>query len=236
MSGLVEAVGFLTAVGGARRPTPAALPWFPLVGVVLGAVLGALWVGAGDVWPPLVAAVLVVAADLALTGFLHADGLVDSGDGLLPPLDRARRLAVMAAPDAGAFGVSVLVIAVVARVAALATVEPSILLLAPLWGASRMVMAVVVVVVPYARDGGLATAFRQEAARPVAALWVVPVAGMACAWAVPAGIVALVAGLAAGGAVVALARRRIGGFTGDVLGAVGLTVETVGLLVAAARW
>ena len=51
-----------------------------------------------------------------------------------------------------------------------------------------------------------------------------------------AGAIALAAGLASAAAVVILAWRRVGGFTGDVLGAAGVVVETVGLVVAAARW
>jgi len=50
------------------------------------------------------------------------------------------------------------------------------------------------------------------------------------------GVVAVLAGLAAGTLVVLLALRRIGGFTGDVLGAAGVVTETVALVVASARW
>jgi cobalamin synthase len=61
-------------------------------------------------------------------------------------------------------------------------------------------------------------------------------AALASAWSVPAGPVAVASSLMAFGAIVAWARWRIDGFTGDVLGAAGIVGETVGLLVAAARW
>jgi adenosylcobinamide-GDP ribazoletransferase len=59
---------------------------------------------------------------------------------------------------------------------------------------------------------------------------------LAAWWAVPAGPVAVLGSLGAFGLVLGLALRRIGGFTGDVLGAAGMVAESVGLLVAAARW
>src|ERR687898_796490 len=108
-----SALGFLTVVAGAAPPDRRAPAWFGPVGAVLGLAVGGEWWGGGELWPPLIAAVLAVAVDAALTGMLHLDGLADSADGLLPPLDRGRRLAVMAAPDVGAFGVTVVVLVVV---------------------------------------------------------------------------------------------------------------------------
>ncbi len=100
------AVAFLTPFGGARPPNATTLDWFPVVGACLGLALGGLWWAATRAWPSPVAAALIVAADLVLTGMLHFDGLIDSADGLLAPLTPARRLEVMADPRAGAFGVT----------------------------------------------------------------------------------------------------------------------------------
>jgi adenosylcobinamide-GDP ribazoletransferase len=226
MSGARQALSFLTPIGGAATPSPQAFRWFPLVGAAIGAALGGIWWVAGEVWPPAVAAAVVVAADLALTGLLHLDGLADSADGLLPHLTREQRLSVMAAPDVGAFGVGVAGAVLLLRWSALATINPNPALLAGVWCASRTLMATVAGTVPYARDEGLATAFLGGTG-----VWVVAVAGAVAAIAL-AGWAAL--GVLAGLAVVALALRRVGGFTGDVLGAAGVIGETVGLLVAAA--
>src|SRR5438477_10532197 len=100
-----RALSFLTPIGGASRPSGSALLWFPLVGAALGLARGGIWWAAAQVWGAMVAAAVVVAADLGLTGLLHLDGLADAADGLLPHLPRARRLAVMAEPGVGAFGV-----------------------------------------------------------------------------------------------------------------------------------
>ena len=120
------ALGFLTVVGGAAPPDDRAPAWFGVVGALVGLAVGGAWWVAGELWPPLLAAVIAVAVDAALTGLLHLDGLADSADGLLPPVDRARRLAIMAAPDVGAFGVAALVVVLVARVAALAALSPDV--------------------------------------------------------------------------------------------------------------
>jgi adenosylcobinamide-GDP ribazoletransferase len=231
-----SALGFLTVVGGPAPPDERAPAWFGVVGALVGLAVGAVWWGAGELWPPLIAAVLAVTVDAALTGMLHIDGLADSADGLLPPVERARRLAIMSTPDIGAFGVVAVLVALVARVAALATLVPDPLLIAGLWAAARAGMAVTMAVAPYARAGGAASGFTGRGAT-AAGLTLAAAAAVVVAtlggWAGPATIVAAVTGFVA---VVTLAHRRLGGYTGDVLGAAGVVAETVGLVVAAARW
>jgi adenosylcobinamide-GDP ribazoletransferase len=235
----LAAVGFLTCL-----PSPAGVApdrrtaaWFAPVGAGVGLLVGAVWWGANELWPPLVAAGLAVVADAALTGLLHLDGLTDTADGLLPPVERARRLAIMTDPHPGAFGMAALVLVLLVRIGALAALAPDVLLVAGLWGAARAVMGVALGVLPYARsEGGLASAL---AAPPVAP----PLVGGAVTlglvlWAagLPEGAAATAGLLVGSGAVLALARRRIGGYTGDVLGAAGVIGETCGLLMAAAQW
>jgi adenosylcobinamide-GDP ribazoletransferase len=243
-----SALGFLTVVGGAAPPDRRAPAWFGPVGALIGLAVGALWWAAGEAWPPLIAAGLAVAADAALTGMLHLDGLADTADGLLPPLDRARRLAVMATPDVGAFGVVTVVVVLVLQVAALASLEPDPLLVVGLWTAARAAMAVALARVPYARAGdptevgaGSRSAAARFAGGGTGPAVVVLAAG--CAAVVVAvdagrgpGLIAAAAALAGFAAVVALGWRRLGGYTGDILGAAGVVAQTVGLLVAAARW
>jgi adenosylcobinamide-GDP ribazoletransferase len=188
------------------------------------------------VWPAAVAAAIVVAADLALTGLLHVDGLADSADGLLPHLDRARRLEVMATPDVGAFGVATVGAVLLLRWATLATMAPSPLLLGGLWCASRTAMAVTARTMPYARPGGLASSFLGGRARPAAIVGGALAVALGFAGPGVPGAVAVGAVAVGAAGVVVLARRRIGGFTGDVLGASGMVGETAGLVVAAARW
>jgi adenosylcobinamide-GDP ribazoletransferase len=235
-------VAFLTPLGGAAAPSPTAFAWFPAVGAGMGALLGLVWWAAEHIWPAPIAAAIVIGADLALTGLLHIDGLVDAADGLLPHLDRDRRLAVMREPAVGAFGIAAGAAVLLARFAALEVLRPSILLLTGIWCGSRAVMAVVPSLVPYARadTGGLASSFLSPG-RPLPGIVaaVTGSVGLLCAtmlWRPLGGAVAALSGLAGASALVWFARRRIGGFTGDVLGAAGLVFETVALVVAAARW
>jgi adenosylcobinamide-GDP ribazoletransferase len=200
--------------------------------------LGGLWWAAAKLWPLSIAAIIVVLGDLAVTGMLHFDGLADSADGLLPHLDRDRRLQVMREPTVGAFGVVAVVFVLLSRWAVLSIVRPAPLLLAALWCLSRTSMGAVVNRVAYAREGsGLAVAFQGSRLPFVSVIIAVGLAaGAAALWSVRAGPAAAGASLVAFAAVITFAQRRLGGYTGDVLGAAGLIGETVGLLVAAAKW
>lgn len=230
------ALAFLTPLGGARTPDRRTVSWFPLVGALIGAAVGAAWWGAERLWPPVVAAALVVVIDLALTGMLHLDGLVDSADGLLGHLPRERRLAVMAEPTIGAFGLAAASAVLLLRFSALAAMTPRIALIAGLWCGSRTVMAVAACAVPYARHSGLVTAFTGGDWRPVALYGISSAFLLGALGAGLPGVAAIAVSLVAGGAVVLGGRVRLEGCTGDVLGAAGLVAETAGLLVAAARW
>jgi adenosylcobinamide-GDP ribazoletransferase len=249
MRQLRAALGFLTPLPvGDSVPGAATLPWLPVVGALLGVVLALVWWGAGSVFPPLVAGVLVVGADVVLTGALHLDGLADTADGLLAHkgVDREQRLAIMKAPDVGAFGVAAVVVVLALRVAVFASMDVDGWLVVAFWMMARGLMAQVLLSEEPYVGGGLATVFRSEPrSSPMAWTRLVTYAlagggplllllidttqavGRAVAW--------LCAYLAAV-AVVTVARRRLGGITGDVLGAMGMVVETVGLVVASARW
>ena len=231
-----EALAFLTVVGRPAPPTPGALRWFPVVGATIGALLGSVWWLADQAFPALLAAVVVVAADLALTGMLHLDGLADAADGLLPHATPERRLAIMRAPDVGAFGIAAVVVVLVARVGALAARPAAIGLLAGLWCASRTVAAAAPAWLRYAREDGLATALIATPASPLVALALVPAGALAVVAIGWPGVAAVGGAVLVSVPVLALGRARVGGFTGDVLGAAIVLGETVGLVVAGARW
>jgi adenosylcobinamide-GDP ribazoletransferase len=236
---LIGALSFFTIVGRGRVPAPGDVRWFPVAGLLVGAVVGGAWWGAGELWPPAVAAAIVVALDLAVTGMLHLDGLADSADGLLPHMERARRLEVMRQPDVGAFGVGAVVALLLLRFAALASMAPDVGVIAGLWCASRTVMAVGLTALPYARsEGGLASAFGggRGAWAPVLVVGAAAALAAAVAGEQAQGAVTVAVAALGGAAVLAVGRARLGGYTGDVLGAAGLVAETVGLLAASAAW
>jgi adenosylcobinamide-GDP ribazoletransferase len=244
-----KALAFLTPFGGAAVPTSGTLDWFPVVGVAIGLVVGAVWWLAARAWPPAAAAGFVVVSDIVLTGYLHLDGLADSADGLVPPMARERRLEVMADPSVGAFGVVTLIAVLLLRFGAFASAAPAPLVIGALWCGSRTAMAVVARSGHYARPGGLATAFVDPGGRPGGAQdrhlagAVVPgvvgtalALGLAIAARGTHGLAALGGEVVGITLVVVLAQKRIGGFTGDVLGAAGVVGETIGLVVLAAKW
>lgn len=237
-----RAVAFLTPFGRSASPTSTTLAWFPIVGALIGFAVGGVWWLAAKLWWKLIASAVAVAADLSLTGLLHFDGLADAGDGLLAPLTRERRLAAMADPAIGAFGALTVGAALLLRFGAFASLRPSPLVIAGLWCASRTAMVAITEVLPYARPNGLVQDFlgnRTARQRGVLRASVVLGIGLSAALVVLArgvrGLAALAAELAAIALVALFSRRRLGGYTGDVLGAAGVVGETVGLLALAVR-
>jgi adenosylcobinamide-GDP ribazoletransferase len=233
---MTTALSFLTVFGRAREPTARAWRWFPFVGAGIGALVGVVWWLADQAFAPLLAAVVVVIADLAVTGMLHFDGLADSADGLLPHASREERLRIMRAPDVGAFGVVAVAVILLARVAALSTQPVSIGLLVAVWCASRTVVAATPAFLRYARDQGIASPMLTSPASAWLLIALVPAVALASVADGVRGAAATVATVAGVAGVAELARRRLGGFTGDVLGAGIVVGETLGLVVAAARW
>jgi len=240
-----RALSFLTVLGRAAEPNERTLSWFPLVGIAVGIAVGTAWWVAGRVWPAALAAVIAVAVDAAVTGCLHLDGLADAADGLLPAVGRVRRLEIMADPRVGAFGAVALVLVLSLRVTALAVTVPRPLVVVGLWCGSRTMMGVVARSLPSAHvDGGTVAAFvggPGGEGHSAASRYGVAAYGMSLAFALAAvgaggrGLVAMGAEVVAMTAVVWFAVRRLGGYTGDVLGAMGVIGETVGLLALAAR-
>ena len=237
-----SAFAFLTIVGRSAAPTPRALLWFPIVGALIGLGVGGVWEGANHAWPIVVAAALTTVVDAVLTGGLHWDGLADSGDGLLPALPTDRRLTVMTDPRVGAFGVIAVAVTVLLRFAVLTAGPTNTWIIAALWCASRTAVALIVMLGRYARNEGIASGFR---ATSTSSRWQ-PIALVAIGLAISLplalvdrpghGAAALGAEVLTIAALTWFAMRRIGGYTGDVLGAQIVIGETAGLLLWTARW
>lgn len=227
------------AGSGALGP---ALRLAPLVGLVVG-VCGALvaWLALGGLGlPPWPAALLTVGATVWITGALHEDGLADLADGCGGAFERSRKLAIMRDSRIGAYGVLALILSIGLRGAALAALtvpagpETAAAVLITAHSLSRGFLAPVMLVLAPARDDGLAAA----AGRPglTDALTAVALALALAALAVGLGLALsfALAALAAAAVTAAIAARQVGGYTGDVLGAVQQTAETAALLAAAA--
>jgi adenosylcobinamide-GDP ribazoletransferase len=210
---------------------------FPLVGFGIGLFGGIVYaIALGLDLPPLLAAILAVAATVLVTGALHEDGFADTVDGLGGGSDRDRKLQIMRDSRIGTYGVVALVLVLGARVVALASFEDNDDAVAALILCEAVSRAFVVAVMqrtPLARSDGLAA----SAGRPTQAtmLWALGMAAIvALVLAFFDGVVAMVAGAIVAWAITWLARRQIGGVTGDVLGAVqqGSTVAMLLALVA----
>lgn len=238
MNGLLAALGFLTRLPVPRRvfDDPAAqrrsLPWYPWVGLLLGALLAGLAACLRHV-DPLLAAVVVVFAWVVATGALHLDGLADSADAWVGGLgDRDRTLAIMKDPRCGPAGVVALVLLLLLKVAALAVLlrtGTAGLWLAPLLG--RAALTALFLWVPYVRRAGLGSPLLGASRRAcMASLGGVLLLVLVAGW---HGLIALAAAIGAWLAWVRSGRLRIGGFTGDTAGAATEMIEAVVLLVLA---
>lgn len=233
MNGLRLALGFLTALPvrppGALRPGDLgrAAAWFPLVGLALGS---ALWIAYHDLsvgMPQEVTAALVVAGWAVLTGGLHLDGLADCCDGLLGSADREHRLAIMRDPRRGAFGVAGVCLLLLLKFAAVAGMADGRgLILVPVLGRSA---TLVVARLRPARAEGLGATMQRELRGWVVGLSLA-ISTLGAAWFGGRGAAALILAHLTAIGVGALARARLGGQTGDVLGATCELAEGAALL------
>lgn len=226
MRGLVGAVALLTRVPIPRRMHAfgrpgRAIPWIPVVGAAIGAMVGATALAALLIGVPgHVAAGVAVAVSLLVTGALHEDGLADTFEGLGSGRRGTEAIEIMRDPRIGVFGAAALIVSVLLQIATLGSLTRSMIVgVAIAAHAASRGFAVLATYLPLATSHGLAATYSHgihPAARPAGF-----VAGVAIAVAVlreDAWILMLA--LVPGALVVAWARQRIGGITGDVLGGV----------------
>lgn len=209
---------------------------WPLVGSVLGAIMagaawGALWLGL----PAGVAAALALGTGAVVTGALHEDGLADTADGLFGGWTKERRLEIMKDSRIGSYGVLALLVVTLARWSALTA-----LVTAGEWAAlvaaaaiGRAPMPILMALLPNAR--GTAGLSASTGAPPITVatlaggialvLALVLAGGAAVGMAVAAAVTSI--------ALALLAKRKIGGQTGDILGAAQQLAETAALAMAA---
>ena len=242
MGSLILAVRFLTVVpvpgreGQGVSALGRAAWWFPVVGFLLGVGLAGTLVVLQALFPPLLASALLVTAWKAVTGGIHLDGLADVLDGLAGR-DQAQRLAIMRDSRVGVFGAAGLILFLFLVVTAVADlpdpVRGRLLILAPVVGRAAPLL-VGVWLRPATPGEGLGAAFVDGLSRWAGPLWALGGIALGGALLGPwgAGIPALawVAAILCAG----FAARRLGGITGDVLGAVVELAELGALLAGAA--
>ena len=203
--------------------------YFPLIGAVIGAVLLLIYAVMAPLQVPLLTAFLLVAGEFVVTGAMHADGLMDTCDGLFSGRSRERTLEIMKDSRIGSFGLLAFVFLVLLKTFALASVEHfsdmALLLLAmPMMG--RLNMVISICEYPYARPFGIGKMFNAYRSRhAVAAAFVttlIPALYFGMTWLFLMGA-ALLTGLLLNRWVMG----KIGGGTGDTYGCVDEVTEMV---------
>jgi adenosylcobinamide-GDP ribazoletransferase len=197
------------------------------------AVITSVFLGLGI--PSGITAALILAISVIATGAMHEDGLADSADGLWGGWDKARRLAIMKDSHIGVYGVCAIALALLIRWLALSTIVAfgihwmALIAVATL---SRTSMVVLMATMPNARDSGLS---QTVGLAPTQTTWLAIGIGVmvavACGYAGMI-LVAAIATLACG----LIARAKIGGQTGDVLGATQQIAELAVLVAIVATW
>lgn len=234
---LLTAVQFLTWlpvpgwVGHGPGQLDRAMRYLPLVGIGVGLVGAVALMAASLGLPRPAAALLSVMATLLLTGALHEDGLADTLDGLFGGATRDAALRIMRDSRLGTYGAAGLTLALGLKTVALSALPHAGAALVAGHAASRLMVVCVIAGLPYARPNGKAGPVAGGVG--TAELAVAGVCGAAPLLllggrAVPA--LLLAAGLAWG--MARWFRRRLGGYTGDGLGAVQQVTELAILLVA----
>ena len=236
MKAFLAALGFLTVlpVPSDEKALRQSVPWFPVVGLLIGGLVASLDYVLGRVFPPVVTSVLTVIVLIGISGGLHLDGLADTADGFLSSRPRERVLEIMKDSRIGTMGTLAIVSVFALKTAALAglTQRFGAILLMPIAGRCTMVM--MMAVIPYARpEGGLGSAFAgSHKIGPLVALIILfAVSWLAFGW---MGTIAAMLALGAAMFMANWSYRKIGGFTGDVLGATCEVAETVTALAASA--
>ena len=248
MNGLRSAFGFLTILPVAPREAgglATARVWFPVVGLLLGAVLAGLdllmhwgyplFTDDFQPFPPLLSAAILTVSLVALTRALHLDGFMDCCDALLGGFNRERRLEILRDSHVGAFAVTGVVSLLIIKIAAVMALPPSgriwVLLIFPCL--SRWGMLLLLEMFPYARRQGIGVPFQPEGRKwqllagfVVAAIVAVALTGLG-------GLALLAVATAVALALGAWASKLLGGVTGDVYGAANEAAEAAVLVVAA---
>jgi adenosylcobinamide-GDP ribazoletransferase len=214
--------------------------YFPMVGIGIGLASAVVLLLASAVWGPIITALLAVATSIVMTGALHEDGLADTADGFGGGWTVEQRLVIMKDSRIGAYGAIALGFSIALRVAALTEL--------PVWAgatalvaghaAARVTPAFVIARMAYMGDvSAMKVAYTGSPVRPDEfwfALVVVAIGSLPLAFISIRSVASgLLLGAVLGAALAAWSRRLIGGYTGDVLGAIEQAFE-IGFLLGVA--
>lgn len=237
LRGLAAAIQFLTRIPIRLRREPdvaASVPWFPVVGALIGAATGGAAAGLWHVVSPVVAAAVAITFGMLVTGAFHEDGLADVADAFAGGTTVERRLEILKDSRHGTYGVAALCATVVVRIVALGSIPGPLHMFTAMVAAHAVGRGAAVGLMgtaPAVSNRGLGADYGQvtTAARATFGL----VIGLGLATAAVGWYAAPLAGVAALSIVAArwLSMRKIGGISGDVLGTCEQVAECLSLVV-----
>lgn len=237
---LLGAAQFLTRVPIRLRQAAGAraiVPWFPVVGALVGAVVAGISIGLDRVLAPFPAAALGVLAGVAITGAFHEDGLADSADAIAGGSTRQRRLEILQDSRLGTYGTAAVCGSIILRIAAVTALldagwQATLAACIAAHAVARVAGVVLMVTVTPAEPNGLGAAFAREVSKQRAAATValaLATGAVATGWWIGPFALATAASVLL---VAVLALRAFGGVNGDLLGAAEQAAEIAILLTA----
>ena len=243
MKRFFAALSFLTILpAGKMADTESlgrAVPFFPVVGILIGMILGVLDLGLRRVGiPPFPEAIVMVMAWAMLTGGLHLDGVADSADGLCSARSRERMLEIMRDSRIGTMGALALIFVITLKSGCLLEIPKAptpllrILLLAPVAG--RCLQVSMLTWLPYARrDGGIVQVFLNQRRQHHAIIALILLIVLSGGLLGVSGVVYAGVSLSVGLIFSIHCLKKLGGFTGDTLGSICEMGEVAFLFAAA---
>ena len=239
--GLLAALQFLTRGPIRLKKEPslnATVAWFPLAGAIIGAAVGGVAAGLWHVVPPLVAGAVGIAVGLLITGAFHEDGLGDIADAFGGGWTVERRLEILKDSRQGTYGVAAICTSIVIRVVAMGSLPGPWAMFTAAVAAHTMGRVAAVGMagtMKLATHSGLGADYGRSTTRLRAIVSVICGTALTAVvvgwWALPLAVAALVAVVATG----TLAKRKIGGISGDVLGATEQVAEILCLVALTAQ-
>lgn len=220
----------------ASRKLAAGMWAFPVAGVLVATVAGLVYAVCDAIGLPVyISALFAVVTLIIATGGLHEDGLSDLADGIWGGADSARRLEIMSDSRIGAYGAIALIVSVAGRAAAIAAISEPLFVLGALVASAAVSRAMMPAMMAFGKPAK-PTGLGAGAGTPDGATWCIAllVAAAISAIAAPAGWLICLIAAAIGAALIGwFARRNVGGYTGDVLGAGQQVAELFALMMIA---
>jgi len=206
------------------------LTYFPLVGLILGAILFGFYYGLSFILPSSVVNALLIIALVILTGAHHLDGFIDTCDGVIAGTSKKDRLAIMSDSKVGAFGIVGAILLLLLKYISLSSAQIlSALLLMPTL--SRWAMVSIIFTFPYAKSSGMGLAFKRGANWQRLTIATIIALIVAVAMLKLRGVMMMAALWLIVFGVASYFRSRLGGLTGDNYGAINEMAEVLVLLL-----